>query len=235
MVVPQGVITSKPNQVCKLMKSLYGLKQASIKWYEKLTSLLLANQYTQSQSDHSLFIKNTDTSFTVLLVYVNDVIIAGNSMLEFHNIKSILHSAFKIKDFGQLKYFLGLEVAHSSKGISLCQRKYYIDLLTDTGQLASKPVSTPSEPACKLHQDTSAPYTDVASYKRLVVRFIYLTNTRPDITFATQQLSQFLSSPTEKHFNAATKILRYLKKCPGQGLFFPRASSLCLSGFSDAD
>jgi len=66
MVVPQGVITSKPNQVCKLMKFLYGLKQASRKWYEKLTSLLLANQYTQSQSDHSLFIKNTNTSFTIL-------------------------------------------------------------------------------------------------------------------------------------------------------------------------
>jgi len=235
MVVPQGVITSKPNQVCKLMKFLYGLKQASRKWYEKLTSLLLANQYTQSQSDHSLFIKNTNTSFTILLVYVDDVIIAGNSMLEFHNIKFILHSTFKIKDLGQLKYFLGLEVAHSSKGISLCQRKYCIDHLTDTGHLASKPVSTPSEPSCKLHQDTSAPYTDVASYRRLIGRLIYLTNTRPYITFATQQLSQFLSSPTEKHFNATTRILKYLKKCPGQGLFFPRTSSLCLLGFSDAD
>jgi len=156
-------------------------------------------------------------------------------MLEFHNIKSILHSTFKIKDLGQLKYFLGLEVAHSSKGISLCQRKYCIGLLTNTGQLASKPISTPSEPSCKLHQDTSAPYTDVASYRRLIGILIYLTNIRPYITFATQQLSQFLSSPTEKHFNAATRILRYLKKCPSQGLFFPRASSLCLLGFSDTD
>jgi len=69
----------------------------------------------------------------------------------------------------------------------------------------------------------------------LIGRLIYLTNTRPDITFATQQLSQFLTSPTEKHFIAATRILRYLKKCPGQGLFFPRQSSLFLSGFSDAD
>jgi len=69
----------------------------------------------------------------------------------------------------------------------------------------------------------------------LIGRLIYLTNTRPDITFATQQLSQFPASPTEKHFVAATRILRYLKKCPGQGLFFPRQSSLFLSGFSDAD
>ena len=72
------------------------------------------------------------------------------------------------------------------------------------------------------------------SYRRLIGRLIYFTNTRPDITFSTQQLSQFLISPTEKHYIAVTRILRYLKKCPGQGLFFPRQSSLFLSGFSDA-
>jgi len=73
------------------------------------------------------------------------------------------------------------------------------------------------------------------SYRRLIGRLIYLTNTRLDITFATQQLSQFLTSPTEKHFIAATRILRYLKKCPGQGLMFPRDSSLYISGYSDVD
>lgn len=86
-----------------------------------------------------------------------------------------------------------------------------------------------------LHSDNSAPYTDVPSYRRLIRRLIYLTNTRPNITFATQQLSQFLTSPTEKHYLVATRILRYLKKCPGQGLFFPSKSPLFLSGFSDAD
>jgi hypothetical protein len=86
-----------------------------------------------------------------------------------------------------------------------------------------------------LHQDPSSPYHDIPAYRRLIGRLIYLTNTRPDITFATQQLSQFLSSPTEKHFQAATRVLRYLKKSPGQGLFFPKDSSLMLSGFSDAD
>jgi hypothetical protein len=197
MTVPQGVITSKPNQVCKLQKSLYGLKQPSRKWYEKLTSLLLAHQYTQSTSDHSLLIKKSATTFTVMLVYVDDVIIAGNSLLECQHIKSILHTAFKIKDLGQLKYFLGLEVAHSSKGISLCQRKYCLDLLTDTGHLACKPVSTPSEPSCKLHQVNSAPYSDVPSYRRLIGRLIYLTNTRPElpncsINFSLPQLRNIL-------------------------------------------
>lgn len=100
MLIPQGISTSKPNQVCKILISLYGLKQASRKWYEKLTSLLLHNQYTQSTSDHSLFIKDTASSFIVLLVYVNDMIIAGDSMSEFQHMKAILHSSFKIKDLG---------------------------------------------------------------------------------------------------------------------------------------
>jgi len=120
MLVPQGITPSKPNQVCKLVKSLYGLKQASRKWYEKLTSLLLQHHYTQSTSDHLLFIKKTASTFTILLVYVDDVIVAGDSLSEFQSIKAILHSSFKIKDLVQLKYFLGLEVNDSSQSISLC-------------------------------------------------------------------------------------------------------------------
>jgi len=212
------------------LKSLYGLKQASKKWYEKLTSILVQQNYTQASADHFLFTKQTDSSFTILLVYVNDIILAGNSLYEFHHIKYILQSSFKIKDLGQLKYFLGLEVAHSKQGISLCQRKYCLDLLSD-----SKPVSTPSNSSLKLHDDSSPPYEDIPSYRRLIGRLLYLNTTRLDITFITQQLSQFLSNPTQSQHNATLRVLKYLKGCPGKGLFFPRASSLHLQGFSDVD
>ena len=185
MLVPPGIKTIKSNQVCKLKKSLYGLKQASRKWYEKLTSVLLQHQYVQASSDHFLFLKKTDQSFTVLLVYVNDIILTGDSLYEFHHIKNVLDDLFKIKDLGQLKYFLGIEVAHSKSGISLCQRKYCLDLLSDSGFNCSKPVSTPSDPAIKLHNDSSTPFSDVPAYRRLIGRLIYLNNTRPDITFIT--------------------------------------------------
>ena len=109
--------------MCKLKKSLYGLKQASRKWYEKLTSILLQHQYVQASLDHSLFIKKTDQSFTVLLIYVDAIILTSDSLYEFHHIKTVLDDLFKIKDLGQLKYFLGIEVANSKSGISLCQRK----------------------------------------------------------------------------------------------------------------
>lgn len=173
--------------------------------------------------------------FTALLVYVDDVILAGNSLTEFSRIKSILDSSFKIKDLGRLKYFLGIEVAHSKEGISLCQRKYCLDLLLDSGFLGSKPAKTPLDPAVKLHQDSAKLYEDVPSYRRLIGKLLYLTTTRPDISFAVQQLSQFLNKPTITHYHSACQVLRYLKGNPGKGLFFPRNSSLQIFGFSDVD
>ncbi|GAU41486.1 hypothetical protein TSUD_239620 [Trifolium subterraneum] len=235
MTIPEGITPPQPNQMCKLQKSLYGLKQASRKWYEKLTSLLLHEGYKQSSSDYSLFTLHSDSHFTALLVYVDDIILAGTSMTEFDRIKSILDTNFKIKDLGPLKYFLGLEVAQSREGLIISQRKYCLDLLKDSGLLGSKPASTPLDPAVKLHNDAGKLYEDISSYRRLIGRLLYLTNTRPDISFAVQQLSQFLHKPTMVHFNAACRVVRYLKHNPGRGLLFSRHSDTQLLGFADAD
>ena len=235
MSVPQGVHSPKPNQVCKLLKSIYGLKQASRKWYEKLTGFLLHQGYKQSASDHSLFTLHSDTCFTVLLVYVDDVILAGNSMTQIDRIKAALDVEFKIKDLGKLKYFLGIEVAHSKIGINICQRKYCLDLLKDTGLLGAKPVTAPLDPSIKLHHDSSPPHDDILSYRRLVGKLLYLTTTRPDIAFVVQQLSQFLNAPTTTHYDTACRVVKYLKWTPGQGLLFRRDSQLQLLGSTDAD
>ncbi|KAK2416966.1 putative mitochondrial protein [Trifolium repens] len=235
MSIPEGVQGDRNSQVCKLMKSLYGLKQASRKWYEKLTSLLISEGYTQSSADYSLFILSKASQFTALLVYVDDIILAGNDLQEFTRIKNILDTNFKIKDLGILKYFLGLEVAQSKAGISITQRKYCLDLLKDSGLLGSKPAITPLDPSVKLHQDNGALYDDISSYRRLIGKLLYLTNTRPDISLATQQLSQFLHKPTMVHYKAACRVVRYLKQSPGKGLMFPRSSELQILGYSDAD
>jgi hypothetical protein len=156
-------------------------------------------------------------------------------LTEIDRIKVILDNNFKIKDLGPLKYFLGLEVAQSREGITISQRKYCLDLLKDSGLLGSKPASTPLDPAVKLHNDDSKPYGDISQYRRLIGKLLYLTNTRPGICFATQQLSQFLSKPTVNHYKAACRVIRYLKHNPGRGLIFPRSSDLQILGFSDAD
>jgi hypothetical protein len=196
---------------------------------------LIKEGYTQSTSDYSLFTLTRDNNFTALLVYVDDIILAGNSMAEFDRVKVVLDVAFKIKNLGQLKYFLGLEVAHSKQGITISQRKYCLDMLKDSGFLGSKPASTPLDTSIKLHSAAGTPYSDISSYRRLVGRLLYLNTTRPDIAFATQQLSQFMHAPTTVHYNAACRVLRYLKNNPGQGLFFSRDSEMQLVGYSDAD
>jgi hypothetical protein len=124
MNLPPGLSTSKSNQVCKLTKSLYRLKQSSKQWFSKLTTALISKDYKQSLSDPSLFIKNYKGSFTALLIYVDDLVLAGNDLEEITAIKSFLHQKFKIKDLGYLKFFLGLEISRSQHGIHLCQRKY---------------------------------------------------------------------------------------------------------------
>ncbi|KOM45908.1 hypothetical protein LR48_Vigan06g121400 [Vigna angularis] len=105
----------------------------------------------------------------------------------------------------------------------------------DSGMLGCKPSSTPMDSTLRLRNDASGYLDDPLPYRRLVGRLVYLTNTRPDIVFATQQLSQFMSKPTKAHHAAAMHVLRYLKGCPGTGLFFPRIYHTHVSSFSDAD
>ena len=128
-------------------------------------------------------------------------------------------------------------MARSKQGINICQRKYVLDILHDAGMLGSKPVFTPIDYAVRLHQQSGTPLDDTtaSSYRRLIGRLIYLTNTRPDITFAMQHLSQFVAHPSSAHQQAAYRILRYLKAAPGSGIFFSASSILQLKAFSDSD
>lgn len=104
MHLPLGMSSPKPNQVCKLLKSLYGLKQSSRQWFARLSSSLLSKGYLQSISDHSLFTKKSNSSFTTILVYVSDLILAGNDIcMKSLKLKASLHNTFNIKDLGYLK------------------------------------------------------------------------------------------------------------------------------------
>jgi hypothetical protein len=147
---------------------------------------LLGLGYAHTHADHTLYIEQSSTAFTALLVYVNDMLLVGNSMEEF---SLVTHTIFGIKDLGLLKYFHGTEVAHSKCGISLCQRQYCLDLLSDAAMLNCKPVLTPLDPHIRLCRDDGNGLADAFLYRRLVGQNLYLTTTPPDIYFATQQLA----------------------------------------------
>jgi len=239
MSIPPGyklsLGSSSSTKVCKLLKSIYGLKQASRQWYSKLSNSLISLGYSHSIADYSLFTKQNKDHFTALLVYVDDIVLTGNDYNEIQQVKSFLNAKFMIKDLGNLRYFLGLEVARSPSGIVLNQRKYVLELLHDTGLLATKPVSTPYDLSLKLHCTESDIFQDITQYRRLIGRLIYLTTTRPDIAFDVQQLSQHVSQLRVVHYRAAIRILQYLKSCPAKGLFYAHKTDLSLSGFADSD
>jgi len=177
-----------PDQVCLLHKSLYGLQQASRQWYAQLSNFLLSQNFNQSTTDHSLFIQHIQNKITTILVYVDEIIVTGNNHEAIKHITFFLDKNFKLKNLGDLTYFLGFEIARSHQGINLSQRKYTIDLLSEIGMLNSSLVSTPMNFSTKLHADgDSLPYP--TTYRRLSGKLIYLTNTRQDITYVVNQLS----------------------------------------------
>lgn len=147
MEIPPGFyIADRTNgKVLRLLKSIYGLKQASRQWFEKFSETLLQYGFQASLNDYSLFTFSTAKDFVALLVYVDYVIITGTSTILVNDIKKFIHSKFKIKDLGHLHYLLGVEVARLDKGLFINQRKYALDIISEAGLNACKPVTTPLE------------------------------------------------------------------------------------------
>ncbi|XP_031284415.1 uncharacterized protein LOC116143138 [Pistacia vera] len=123
----------------------------------------------------------TKDSFTALLVYIDDIVVASNSIACIESLKNFLNTSFKIKDLDPLRYFLSIEVARSTKGIHLCQRKYTLAILSNSGTLGSKPAKLPMDQNLKLHKDSGTPLQDCSSFRRLIGRLLYLTITRLNI------------------------------------------------------
>ncbi|CAM8999359.1 unnamed protein product [Rhodiola kirilowii] len=237
MKLPPGFYKKEKvaGKVCRLMKSLYGLKQASRQWFAKFSEALIAFGFQNSFNDYSLFTLSKDGAFLILLVYVDDVILTGTSDQLISEVKLYIHNQFQIKDLGHLKYFLGLEVARSTAGLFLHQRKYALELLEEHNLTDCKPAKTPIELKHKLSLSTEPLLSDPLQYQRLIGKLIYMTITRPDLSYPVHILSQFMQQPTTKHLRAAHRVLRYIKGAPAQGLFFSADSTLQLQGFCDAD
>ena len=166
---------------------------------------------------------------------MDDILIASNNVEVVNAFKVFLDDKFKLKDLGILKYFLGLEVARTKKGINLRKRKFILELLSDTSLLASKPANVPMDQSTKFRSSMGEDVLDPSLYRRIIGKLLYLTLTKPDIYYSMHKLSQFMSSPKILHLQAAYKVLKYLKKIPRQGLFLSASSELRLKAYCDAD
>ncbi|GJT84605.1 putative RNA-directed DNA polymerase [Tanacetum coccineum] len=238
MSLPEGFFNPGDKRVCRLKKSLYGLKQAPRQWNAKLTQTLIEHGFIQSKSDYSLFTKSENGNFVALLVYVDDIIITGNNVDEIEKFKSYLNTKFMIKDLGKLKYFLGIEVIDTDRGLCLSQKKYCLDLLSNFGLLACKPSAIPLEQNLTITNEPSStdPVLDnVTEYQKLIGKLIYLTHTRPDISYSVHCLSQFMHKPLKSHLKIALKVLRYLKSSLCIGIHIVKQPKFSLEAFVDAD
>ena len=166
MDLPPGCMVSEKQcqKVCKLKKSLYGLKQSPRAWFGRFTKSMRAFGYRQSNLDHTLFLKKQHGKITTLIVYVDDMVVTGNDPEKIKALQNYLSREFEMKDLGPLKYFLGIEVSRSSEGIFLSQRKYALDLLQETGMSGCQPVNTPIEEGLKLCVEPNQVSTDKGRY-----------------------------------------------------------------------
>ncbi|KAH9717291.1 retrovirus-related pol polyprotein from transposon RE1 [Citrus sinensis] len=235
--VPHGIESSHiKSKVCKLLKSLYGLKQSPRAWFGRFAKFVTKCGYKQCQSNHTLFVKfSTKKKIAVLIVYVDDIILTGDFEEELQFLKHRLAQEFDIKDLGNLKYFIGMEIARSREGIAVTQRKYVLDLLMETGMLGCKPADTPMDSSKTFGTESDSVLVDRGRYQRLVGRLIYLSHTRPDIGFAVSSVSQFMNNPREEQMEAVYRILRYLKLTPGKGLMFRKNNKREIDVYTDAD
>ncbi|KAL0427151.1 UNVERIFIED_CONTAM: Retrovirus-related Pol polyprotein from transposon RE1 [Sesamum latifolium] len=174
-------------------------------------------------------------TFLAFLVYVDDVLLTGSLDILIAPVKAYLDRLFTIKDLGYAKYFLGIEIVRSDRGMLLTQHKYISDIVCDAGLQNSKATTKPLLVGIRLTSDGGVALPNPETYRRLVGRLVYLNFTRPNISYATQQLSQFLQHPCKQHLDAALHLVKYLKGCPSNGLFYSTRSSLNLSAHCDAD
>ncbi|BBH06980.1 wall-associated kinase 2 [Prunus dulcis] len=216
--LPPGSHGKGGNMVCRLNKSLYGLKQASRCWFAKFSKALLDAGFSQSKADYSLFYRHKGTDTATISI-----------------IKNLLHQRFHLKDLGDLKYFLGIEVSRSPKGLYLSQRKYALDILKDSGLIGARPTFFPMEQNLKLNNEDGELLHNPETYRRLVGRLIYLTITRPDIVHTVHILSQFMQSPRTTHKDAADRLLHYLKGTPGQGILLSSSNNFQLRAYCDSN
>jgi hypothetical protein len=163
MQPPRGYPDSQ-NQVCHLRRALYGLKQAPRAWFAKFSSVVAQQGFTLSPYDSALFIRHTSTDITLILLYMDDMIITGDDTASIRDLQKFLSQYFEMKDLGTLSYFLGLEVTPSSDSYYLSQAKYASNLLSKAGLTDSKTISTPLKLNVKFNANDGEPLPDATLY-----------------------------------------------------------------------
>ena len=241
---PEGFIKEdRKNLVCKLKKSLYGLKQAPRQWYKKFDSFMSSHSFTRCQADHCCYFKKIDNNFIILLLYVDDMLVAGSNMQEIVNLKLKLSKQFEMKDMGAVKQILGMRIKRdtNSRTLLLSQDKYINKVLSRFNMQNAKVVSTPLGVHFRLSKEQSPKteeeraYMAKVPYASAIGSLMYvMVCTRPDIAQAVGAVSRYMNNPGKLHWEAVKWILRYLRGTTSKALCF-KGGDMVLTGYVYAD
>ncbi|GKE22361.1 retrovirus-related pol polyprotein from transposon TNT 1-94, partial [Tanacetum coccineum] len=223
---PEGFIDLEfPDHVYRLKKALYGLKQAPRAWYDKLSSFLIEHGFTKGIIDPTLFIRRHGGDILLVQVYVDDIIFGSTNPDFSKHFANLMKNNFEMSMMGELKFFLGLQVHQSPRGIFISQSQYAIELLKKHGLDECVSMSTPMETE-RLDAHLQGTPTDQITYRRMIGGLMYLTTSCLDIAFATFVCARYQARPTVKHLKEVKRIFRYLRQsynmgiCTSEGLQF---------------
>ncbi|CAI7843587.1 unnamed protein product, partial [Closterium sp. NIES-53] len=228
-------------RVCRLKKSIYGLKQAPRQWYLKFDEALMDFGFERSECDPALYHLVRDEGRLSLYLYVDDILLLSSSMVLLDEVKGLLSSRFRMKDLGEAKYYLGVQIERDESGILTHQERYILNMLESFGLSEANPVRTPLPTGFDVHAHAQEPLLRdelVLLYQSIVGSLMYAsTTTQPQIAYAVSQLSKVVSCLKAFHLQDAKRVLRHLKGCVKSGIFYPSHSKpqVELVGFSDAD
>ena len=227
-------IMGHENKIYKLKKALYGLKQAPRVWYRRIGSYLLQNGFNRCNNEPTKYTKlNEQGEILIVCLYVDDLIIMGDLPIDMF--KSAMKQELKMTNLGLMKYFLGIEVKQNENGIFISQEKYANDILKRFNMLKCKSTPTPIVMGMKLSQDEKGSNVNPTLYKKLVGSLMYLTATRPDITYGVSLISRFMNSPKVSHWQVGKRILKYISGTRNYGISYSRSNDFKLIGYTDSD
>ena len=237
MEQPPGYVQD-PSLVCKLNKAIYGLKQSAARWHSTLIKFMETQNMVQSVMDPCVFVRKTKFTTLIVLIWVDDLIISGSNIKVVNSFKYEFGKLFKIKDLGELHFFLGIRFNVRQNVISMDQSLYIENILRRFNEIDANPRSLPCDPSVyELLSAKSELLENPRIYRELVGSLIYLmTGTRPDISFVVTLLSRFMNKPTKMHMNIARGVLKYLKGTQHYDLKYVKSKEpLTIYGYSDSD
>lgn len=237
VVEPEGFMKNGQEQkVYKLLKALYGLRQAPRAWNAKLDKCLKEFGFKKCLHEQAVYTKCKTGSMLIIGVYVDDLLVTGSDKGEIEKFKMQMSKQFEMSDLGLLSYYLGIEVNQREGSTTLKQSAYAKKVLEKAGMLNCNSSKYPMEQKLQLDKDEGGQMINATEYRCIVGILRYLTHTRPDISYAVGVVSRFMERPTIQHQQAVEHILRYVKGTLDFGLVYKKeGSNRVLFGFSDSD